>query len=211
MYQAVKDEIELDKYTSSLDSAKEKLVTGGWIYNEKGEAYEDGVRYKLIEASDIQASDITFASVDGAVGTVPAIVTKNEDGSVKSVRPTKAGETPNAYLMPLVINWYGTADNEFSDLVVDKITKVKSLATQAGFKVCFTIGQFAPMLDELYQAPVYGFYSGTPKYNMFNFATGFTSAVYDYSLACTINPSYYDDYSQWYIKDINDYYMLAKA
>lgn len=211
MYQAVKDEIELDEYTSSLDSAKEKLVTGGWIYNEKGEAYEDGVRYKLIEASDIQASDITFASVDGAVGTVPAIVTKNEDGSVKSVRPTKAGETPNAYLMPLVINWYGTADNEFTDLVIDKITKVKSLAAQAGFKVCFTIGQFNPMLDELYQAPVYGYYSGTPKYNMFNFATGFTSAVYDYSLACTINPSFYDDYSNWYVKDINDYYMLAKA
>ena len=42
----------------------------------------------------------------------------------------------------------------------------------------------------------------------FNFATGFNSAVYDYSYYMTIDPAMYDDYSQYYIKDYADAYWL---
>ena len=78
----------------------------------------------------------------------------------------------------------------------------------AGFNVQYTIGDFAPMLDELYQAAVYGYYSGSPMYSVFNFATGFTSAAYDYSYQMTIDPAMYDDYSAYYIKDQADVYWL---
>jgi hypothetical protein len=62
------------------------------------------------------------------------------------------------------------------------------------------------MLDELYQQQVYGYYSGTPMYCVFNFATGFNSAMYDYSFNMTIDPSMYDDYSAYYYKDAADIY-----
>ena len=79
----------------------------------------------------------------------------------------------------------------------------------AGFNVQNTVGEFNPMLDELYQANVYGYYSGSPMYAAFNFATGFTSAAYDYAYYMTIDPSMYDDYSQYYIKDLADAYWLS--
>jgi hypothetical protein len=67
------------------------------------------------------------------------------------------------------------------------------------------------MLDELYQAQIYGYYSGTPMYSVFNFATGFTSAVYDYSYNWTIDPAEYDNYSVCYLKDMADVYWLADS
>ncbi len=215
MYQAVKDEITLNEYTVSLDNAKAQLVAGGWVYNADGSAYDEtaknpGVRYKLIKGSEIQEKDVTFAAKDGSVSTVGVVAEWNTDGSVKSVKAAGKDDKVNAYLMPLLINWYGTEDNDFSTYVIDYVATGKSLAAKAGFKVCYTIGQFAPMLDELYQASVYGYYGGTPTYNMFNFATGFNSAAYDYAYGCTVNPAYYDDYSAWYIKDSNDFYSLAK-
>ena len=79
----------------------------------------------------------------------------------------------------------------------------------AGFNVQYTLGDFPPMLDELYQASVYGFYSGSPLYTCFNFATGYNSAIYDYALGLTIDPAEYDNFSQYYIKDQADAYWLA--
>ncbi len=209
MYQAVKDKIELNQYTSSLDNAKAQLVAGGWVYNADGSAYgTSGVRYKLIAADEMTENDKTFKAKDGSVSTVGVVAEWNTDGSVKSITVAGKGDKVNAYLMPLVINWYGTEKNDFSTQVISYVCGETSLAAQAGFKVCYILGQFAPMLDELYQASVYGYYGGTPTYNMFNFATGFSSAAYDYALGCTVNPAYYDDQSAWYLKDIFDVYKI---
>ena len=109
--------------------------------------------------------------------------------------------------MPLVLNWYGTSDNTFSDQLQTGFVTNDNI-TAAGFAVQYTMGDFAPMLDELYQSAVYGYYSGSPMYCVFNFATGFTSAAYDYSYNMTIDPSMYDDYSAYYIKDTADIYWL---
>ena len=79
----------------------------------------------------------------------------------------------------------------------------------AGMVVYNTLGDFAPMLDELYQDAVYGYYAGSPMYCAFNFATGFNSAAYDYSWNMTIDPALYDDYSSYYIKDYADIMWLA--
>ena len=109
--------------------------------------------------------------------------------------------------MPLALNWYGTDNNEFTVLLVTGFMENDNI-NNAGFVVQNTTGDFAPMLDELYQQQVYGYYSGTPMYTCFNFATGFNSAAYDYAFNMTIDPSMYDDYSAYYIKDAADIYWL---
>jgi ABC-type transport system substrate-binding protein len=174
----------LDAYDTSVDSAIAVLEEGGWIYNAEGGEYTEGVRYKKIPAEYATENDINYKSMDGAYTT------------------TKVGDD---YYMPLVLNWFGTVDNEFSDLLVTGFETNDNI-NNAGFKVYKNLGDFAPMLDELYQQQVYGFYSGTPMYCVFNFATGFNSATYDYSFNMTIDPAMYDDYSAYYIKDAADIY-----
>jgi ABC-type transport system substrate-binding protein len=188
MYKAaVADGMMLDAYATSADSAIAVLEQGGWVYNADGSDYAGtGVRYKKIAAAEIQPQDITFQSKDGAYKT------------------EKVGDD---YYMPLVLNWYGTSNNEFTDLLVTGFMENENIKA-AGFVVQNTIGEFNPMLDELYQQPIYGFYAGTPLYTCFNFATGFTSAVYDYSYNWEIEPTMFDNYSICYIKDLADAYWL---
>lgn len=189
MYQmATSRGMMLDSYDTSVDSAIEVLEAGGWIYDAEGNDYTSGVRYKKIPAEYMTEADITFQSVDGAY-TV-----------------TQVGDD---YYMPLALNWFGTDNNEFSTLLVPGFEQNDNIAA-AGFVVQKTIGEFQPMLDELYQAQVYGYYSGTPLYTCFNFATGFNSAVYDYAFNMTVDPSMYDDYSIYYIKDAADIYLLGE-
>ena len=183
---AVADGMMLDAYATSADSAIKVLEEGGWVYNAEGGEYTEGVRYKKIPAAEIQEQDITFQSKDGAYKT------------------TKVGDD---YYMPLVLNWYGTSNNEFTDLLVTGFMENENIKA-AGFAVQNNIGEFNPMLDELYQQPIYGFYSGTPLYTCFNLATGFTSAVYDYSWRWEIEPTMFDNYSECYIKDLADAYWL---
>ena len=187
MYKAaVEDGMILNAYATSVDSAIEVLTEGGWVYDAEGNDYVEGVRYKKIPGDIATENDINYKSKDGAYVT------------------TKVGDD---YYMPLVLNWYGTSDNPFTDQLLTGFASNDNVIA-AGFNVQYTIGDFAPMLDELYQAAVYGYYSGSPMYSVFNFATGFTSAAYDYSYQMTIDPAMYDDYSAYYIKDQADVYWL---
>ena len=188
MYKAAVDQgMLLDSYATSADAAIDVLEEDGWIWNADGTPYTgEGVRYKAIPADAINDNDKAYKSVDGAY---------------------KTEEVNGVYLMPLVINWYGTADNPFTDLLQTGLKANENVA-KAGMVVYNTIGDFAPMLDELYQAAVYGFYAGTPMYCAFNFATGFNSAAYDYAYNMTIDPDMYDDYSAYYIKDYADILWL---
>jgi ABC-type transport system substrate-binding protein len=184
MYKAAVDQgMLLDSYATSADAAIEVLEADGWVYNADGTDYTgEGIRYKAIPADKINENDKNYKSVDGAYKTV---------------------EVNGVYLMPLVINWYGTTPNEFTDLLQTGFRENANVKT-VGMAVYNTLGDFAPMLDELYQQAAYGFYAGTPMYCAFNFATGFNSAVYDYAFNMTIDPAMYDDYSQYYIKDYAD-------
>ena len=187
MYKAaVEQGMILDAYATSADSAIAVLEAGGWIYDAEGNAYTSGVRYKKIPGDVATENDKTYQSKDGAYKTT---------------------EVNGDYYMPLVLNWYGTTDNPFTDLLMTGFVANENLAA-AGFAVQYTVGEFSPMLDELYQMAVYGYYSGTPLYTCFNLATGFTSAAYDYSYNMTIDPSMYDNYSAYYIKDEADIYWL---
>jgi ABC-type transport system substrate-binding protein len=185
MYKAaVKQNMMLLSYDTSVDSAIEVLEKNGWNKNAEGGEYTEGVRYKEIPAEYATEYDKTYKSVDGKYFTT---------------------EVDGKYYMPLVLNWFGTVDNEFSDLLITGFETNDNIKN-AGMVVYRNLGDFAPMLDELYQQQVYGYYSGTPMYCCFNFATGFNSAVYDYSWNMTINPSMYDDYSAYYYKDVADIY-----
>lgn len=187
MYKAAVDQgMILNAYATSVDSAIEVLTEGGWVYDAEGNDYVDGVRYKKIPGAIATENDINYKSKDGAYVT------------------TKVGDD---YYMPLVLNWYGTSDNPFTDQLMTGFASNDNVIA-AGFNVQYTIGDFSPMLDELYQAAVYGYYSGSPMYSVFNFATGFTSAAYDYSYQMTIDPAMYDDYSAYYIKDQADIFWL---
>lgn len=187
MYKAAVDQgMILNAYATSVDSAIEVLTDGGWVYDAEGNDYVEGVRYKKIPGDIATENDINYKSKDGAYVT------------------TKVGDD---YYMPLVLNWYGTSDNPFTDQLMTGFASNDNVIA-AGFNVQYTIGDFSPMLDELYQAAVYGYYSGSPMYSVFNFATGFTSAAYDYSYQMTIDPAMYDDYSAYYIKDQADIFWL---
>lgn len=178
----------LNAYQTSVDTAIAILEEDGWVYNAEGGKYESGVRYKRISGEYATEYDKIYQSVSGAYKTV---------------------EIDGDYYMPLVLNWYGTVDNDFSDLLVTGFEQNANVIA-AGFAVEKTIGDFAPMLDEFYQQQVYGYYSGTPMYTNFNFATGFTSAVYDYAYYLTIDSDMYADYNQYYIIDEADIVWLAE-
>lgn len=187
MYKAATAQgMQLNAYSTSADSAIAVLEEAGWNFDKDGNEYVSGVRYKRIPAEYATENDINYKSKDGAYVT------------------TKVGDF---YYMPLVLNWYGTVDNDFSDLLVTGFMNADNIAA-AGIVVQNTTGDFAPMLDELYQQAVYGYYAGTPMYTNFNFATGFTSSIYDYSYNLTIDPAMYNDYSLYYINDMADIYWL---
>ena len=177
----------LNAYDTSADTAIAVLEADGWIYDANGEPYVEGVRYKKIPAEYADENDKTYKSIDGAYVT------------------TKVGDD---YYMPLVLNWYGTTDNPFSDLLVTDFEQGANIAA-AGIVIQKTTGDFNPMLDEFYQQAVYGFYSGTPMYSCFNYATGFTSAAYDYSYNWSIDPSFYENNSVAYLMDEADIYWLS--
>lgn len=177
----------LNAYDTSADTAIAVLEADGWIYDANGEPYVEGVRYKKIPAEYADENDKTYKSIDGAYVT------------------TKVGDD---YYMPLVLNWYGTTDNPFSDLLVTDFEQGANIAA-AGIVIQKTTGDFNPMLDEFYQQAVYGFYSGTPMYSCFNYATGFTSAAYDYAYNWSIDPSFYESNSVAYLMDEADIYWLS--
>ena len=176
MWQAVKDDIDLIDYSFSPDNAVKALEDGGWIYNSKGEPYVagasgvDAVRYKKLTEEEANAKDIygndagnkTYASV------------ANTDNVVY-----KTVEVNGEYYMPLAINWFGTTPNSVTDLLNTNLANSSDVAA-AGMVIRATTGDFTTLLGNIYRDSSMG-YGGTPIYGMFNLATGWNSAVYDYS------------------------------
>ena len=187
-YQAVKDEIKLNAYTYSKDSAIDVLEEAGWVYNVDGTLYDaakGGIRYKKLSGYELSAQNITFKTADGKYSTVKI------DGE---------------YYMPLAINWYGTQPNEVTDLLITSWQTSKVATEEIGMYIHYTSTTFnTGLYGEYLHIEEYGF-DGVWKLNAINFATGFTSAVYDYSWYWTIDPAYYDDYSNCYIMDEADFW-----
>ena len=186
-YQANKDTIKLNHYTYSSSSAIDVLVAGGWVYNEKGEEFKagtDAVRYKKLSGYELSKDNLNFQSKDGKYKTV---------------------KIKGEYYMPLVINWYGTADNTVTDQLLTAWQKNPASTTDIGMYITYTSTDFnTGLYGELQRDPKSGF-NGTPMLNAINFASGFTSAAYDYAFNWSIDPDY-EVYSACYIKDEADFY-----
>ena len=191
-YLAVKDEINLNAYTYSTSAAIAVLEAAGWTYNGQGGAYDasvkdsygNAVRYKKLSGYELSKENLNFKTVDGKYKTVKI------DGS---------------YYMPLAINWYGTTSNPVTTLLTTEWFSSSAPAAIGMYIQKIDADFNTALYGELSRMPSYG-YDGTPKLNAVNFATGFNSAVYDYSFNWTINEAFYEDYSICYVKDEADFY-----
>ena len=182
MWQAVKDKIELVEYAYSVENAKQALINDGWIYNSKGEAFVEGqtgvdsVRYKKLTAEEAEACDgvnKTYASVE------------NTDGV-----EYKTVEINGEYYMPLVINWFGTTPNDVTDMLAARLVNTDDVKA-LGMVIRSSVGDFNPLLGHIYRDESMGGYTGTPTYSMYNLATGWNSAIYDYSYNWSLDPEYF--------------------
>ena len=175
MWVAVEDEINLIDYSFSVENAKQALIDGGWIYNETGAEFVEGtdtVRYKKLTAEEATDVNIAYASV------------ANTDG--KEYKTVKIGDD---YYMPCVINWFGTTPNDVTDMLGARLVGTENVAA-IGMVVRSTVGDFDKLLGEIYRETSYG-YGGTPTFGMFNLATGWNSAVYDYAYNWSLDPIYF--------------------
>lgn len=187
-YVANKDTINLNQYNYSSDSAIAVLEAAGWVYNNEGKAFDatkDAVRYKKLSGYELSLENLNFKSTDSKYATVKI------DGE---------------YYMPLAINYFGTQPNEVTDQLITAWQTNPAATTAIGMYITYTSTDFTKGLyGELLRISEYG-YDGTPKLNAINFATGFTSAIYDYSFQWTIDQSMYDDYSTAYLMDEADFF-----
>lgn len=181
MWKAVKDDINLIDYSYSVANAKKALVDGGWIYNSKGEDFVpgqtgvDAVRYKKLTAEEAEACggvNKTYASVNNTDGVVYKTVKIGDD-----------------YYMPLAINWFGSTPNPVTDLLSTTLANSKDVAS-LGIVIRSATGEFTQLLGEIYREPSYG-YGGTPTYGMFNLATGWNSAIYDYHYQWSLDEEWF--------------------
>lgn len=200
MWKAVKDDITLIDYSYSVANAEKALVEGGWIYNSKGEDFVpgqtgvDAVRYKKLTAEEAEAC--------GGVNKTYASVNNTDGVTYKTV---KIGDD---YYMPLAINWFGTTPNDVTDLLNTMLANSKDVAG-LGMVIRSTVGDFTQLLGEIYRDASYG-YAGTPTFGMFNLATGWNTAVYDYAFSWSLDEAYfgysanklYDEYDVAFPYDI---------
>ena len=185
-YLATKDRLQLNTYAYSVEKAKAELVNGGWVYNATGGAYVEGegVRYKKLTGFDLTYNNLAFAATDGKYKTV---------------------KVNGEYYMPLVINWMGTQPNHVTDQLITAWQNNDNAGKKIGMYITYTSGDMNTALyGEYSQMPSYGFTKA--RYGAVNFATGFTSAVYDQSFAWTIDPNMFDNYSTNYLRDEADFY-----
>ena len=187
-FKAVEDEILLNQYAYSSDSAVAVLEEGGWIYNDKAEEFvagTDAVRYKKLEGYELSEQNITYATVDGKYKTL---------------------KINGEYYMPLAINWYGTQPNNVTDMLITAWQANPNATTAIGAYITYTSCDFVSGLyGEYLQIEQYG-WDGVPKCCGINYATGFNSALYDMAFNFTIDPSMYADYSRAYFMDEADFW-----
>ena len=198
MWRAVEDDIELVDYSFSPDNAKKVLEEGGWIYNSKGEPFVEGaggvdsVRYKKLTEEEANALDIY--GNDAGNKTFKSVA-NTDNITYETV------EINGEYYMPLVINWFGSTPNPVTDLLSTTLANSSDLAS-VGMVIRATTGDFTTLLGNIYRDPSMG-YAGSPIYGMYNLATGWNSAMYDYAFNWSSDPAY-GDYSSNKVKDPYD-------
>lgn len=186
-YKAVEKSIKLNQYTYSVDGAIAALEAGGWVYNEKGETFDaskDTIRYKKLSGYEKSENNLKFATTDSKYKTV---------------------KINGEYYMPLAINFYGTQPNTVTDQLLTAWVNSENATKKIGMYIVYTETDFNTGLFCEYQQSTADGWDGVAKLNAINFATGFTSAAYDYSWNWTIDPDMYPNYSAYYVMDEADF------
>ena len=165
----------LNTYSYDVDAAIAELEAGGWTLDENGNAYAGtGLRYK--DVTGLTLGDHTAAAVEAGA---PAEIPVNTAGCV---------EVNGKTLMPLSIKWYSTEGNAVSDLLAIMLSKSDAVK-QAGMVIDQTVGDWDGLLSAIYHQASDGT-ALEPEFGMLNLATGWTSAIYDYSFNWTDDPAY---------------------
>lgn len=182
---AVKRGLELNEYEFSVDKAIEELTAGGWIYNEKGEPYDGGIRYKRIPADAIDEKDKQYKGIEDGPGVV------------------KAGDD---YYMPLVLNMFMTPDSGGIAVLYTLLTE--SVMERIGAECEVMEGDMGWMINELNQAPIYGYGIDViePRFDVFLYAASFKSHTKDYCGAFSIDPA--KRVTDPFLRDAADVFML---
>ena len=106
-------------------------------------------------------------------------------------------------LMPLIIKWCSSEGNPVSDLLASMLANGDQV-TQAGMKIVQDVVDFNTLLNAIYRMDDAG-NPADPYYSMTNLATGFTSAIYDYSFYWTDDPVYVaQGYNSCYLFDLEE-------
>ena len=111
--------------------------------------------------------------------------------------------------MPLVINWCCAEAVDSTKPLLRSFLQ-NELLEAAGIRVCHTMEDTSVMWADYYQNYIcHGYYYVPYIYCAFNFTVRNSSPIYDYSGNMTIDPSMYDDYSAYFIKDAADIYLIG--
>ena len=186
-YKAVEDVISLNEYNYSESKAIKVLEDDGWTFNSKGEAFTKGtddVRYRKLSGHELTEENKAFKTVDGKYSTV------------------KIGDD---YYMPLAINYYGTQPNTVTDQLITAWQSADAATKNIGMYIQYLSTEFIPGLYGDF-CHYEGYWDGEWKLNAINFATSFSSALYDFAFNWTLDPAMYDDYSAAYLKDDADFW-----
>ncbi len=192
MWQAVQDDIHLTHYSYSPDTAKKLLEDGGWIYNSRGEPYEEGgegvdaVRYKKLTEQEANVLDGINKAYTSAANT---------DGIIY-----QTVQIGGAYYMPLVINWLGTEQSAVTDLLTLTMANNPDAAA-VGMVIRATTTDPRTLRGHIYRDESMD-YEGVPTHNLFNLVMEWPDSVYDVSYQWSRDPAYevyssnrlYDEY-----------------
>lgn len=118
----------------------------------------------------------------------------NKDGCIEV-----GGKT----LMPLRIQWYCTDNNPVSDLLSIMLAEADAVK-KSGLEIIKTVGDFNGVLNAIYHKDSDG--NAVPaEYGMLNLATGWNSALYDYSFNWTNDPAKVSQgFNQNYLFDMGE-------
>lgn len=161
---------KLNTYAVSEAKAKQVLEAGGWIYNADGTKYSGtGIRYKKLTAEEAALdANKNYKSVSNSSSNFKSV-------STEGYSTVKVGDD---YYMPCVINWFGTTPNSVTEQLNAALVEGTALYN-CGVGLTLTTGTFSVLLANIYRDGEG--YSGTPTYGMYNLATGWNTALYDYS------------------------------
>lgn len=136
----------LNPYSYSYDTAIKLLEQDGWVYNEKGEAYTDGIRYKKVTAKEAENNKHNVTLPDGTI------------------------------LMPLIIEWCGHAQGEgiearLAELIDIYMVQSPDIA-KAGMKINRTSLADSELLSYLNRSTGNDAKYGVPTFGFISLASG---------------------------------------